>query len=60
MDGISFPITWRSHLAAATFAPLSEQTKAKTEQLGYGIAVLPEKPGNEPPAELIALLGAGA
>jgi hypothetical protein len=60
LDGISLPIAWRSHLAAATFAPLSDQAKARTEELGYGIALLPEKPGDEPPAELIALLGAGA
>jgi hypothetical protein len=60
MDGISLPIAWRSHLAAATFAPLSDDVKAKTEELGYGIALLPEKPGNEPPADLVALLGAAA
>jgi superfamily II DNA/RNA helicase len=52
------PMAWRSHLAAASFGAVDSEVRAGAEALGYTIAVLPEVPGEQPPAELIALLGA--
>ena len=60
MNGTTFPIAWRAHLAAAAIGAVDPQTRADAEALGYTVAVLPETPGEQPPAELVDLLGATA
>jgi Lhr-like helicase len=60
VNGITLPITWPAHLAAVSFGPIDDATRNAAEQLGYSIAILPEKPGAEPPSELIELLGTTA
>jgi Lhr-like helicase len=56
VNGATLPIAWRSHLAAAAIGSVDSETRAGVEALGYAIAVLSETPGDEPPAELVALL----
>jgi Lhr-like helicase len=60
IDGVVFPLAWRTHLAAAAFAVLDAKTRAAAESLGYSVATVPEVPGGEPPPQLVALLGAPA
>ena len=58
VNGTILPIAWRKHLAAAVIGAVDAEARAGAEALGYTIAVLPETPGEQPPAELVALLGA--
>ncbi|WGS23994.1 DUF1998 domain-containing protein [Bradyrhizobium sp. ISRA463] len=58
VDGITLPLTWPAHLAAASIGPIDDKTRMAAEQLGYAVATLPAEPGEQPPAELVALLGA--
>jgi hypothetical protein len=60
VSGTHLPIAWRSHLAAAAIGAVDDETRVVAEALGYAIAVLPEQPGEQPPAELIDLLGGNA
>jgi hypothetical protein len=57
VNGTVLPIAWRAHLAAAAIGAVDAETRAGAEALGYTIAVLPEAPGEEPPTELVDLLG---
>jgi Lhr-like helicase len=57
VNGIVLPMAWRSHLVAAAIGAVDPETRAGAESLGYAVAVLPEAPGEVPPAELIALFG---
>lgn len=54
------PLAWRAHLVAATIGPVNPETRAAAEALGFGVAALPEVPGETPPAELVELLGENA
>jgi superfamily II DNA/RNA helicase len=58
VNGTTYPIVWRAHLAAATIGAIDPETRAGVEALGYTIAVLPDAPGEKPPTELVDLLGA--
>jgi hypothetical protein len=58
VDGTLLPFAWRAHLAAASMSPVEPQARAAAEALGFAIALLPEAPGETPPSELVALLGA--
>ena len=60
VNGTILPIAWRAHLAAAAIGAVDAETRAGAEALGYTVAVLPEAPGEQPPAELVDLLGASA
>jgi superfamily II DNA/RNA helicase len=57
VNGMSFPIAWRAHLAVAAVGPVNANVRADVEALGYTVAILPETPGEQPPAELVDLLG---
>jgi Lhr-like helicase len=52
-----FPLAWRSHLAAAAIGDIRPEARAAAEALGFAVALIPELPGDEPPAELARLLG---
>ena len=56
VDGAVLPLAWRTHLAAATFGPLGDDTRAALEALGFAVTMVPEEPGNTPPLELAAML----
>jgi hypothetical protein len=58
VNGTTFSMAWRAHLAAAAIGAVDAETRAEAEALGYSIAVLPDTPGEQPPAELVNLLGA--
>jgi hypothetical protein len=60
VNGTLLPIAWRSYRAAAAVGAVDDQTRTSAEALGYTIAVLPEAPGEQPPLELVELLGATA
>ena len=57
VNGTILPIAWRKYLAAAGIGAVDAEARAGAEALGYTVAVLPETPGEQPPAELVALLG---
>lgn len=54
----SLPLAWRAHLVAAAIGSLDPQVRADAEALGFAVALLPEKPGEAAPPELLELLGA--
>jgi hypothetical protein len=58
VNGTIFPMAWHAHLTAASIGTVDPQTRAEAEALGYTIAVLPDTPGEQPPVELVTLLGA--
>jgi hypothetical protein len=58
VNGTILPIAWHAHRAAAAIGAVDEKTRAGAEALGYAVAVLPEAPGDQPPAGLVELLGA--
>jgi Lhr-like helicase len=60
VNGANLPLAWRSHLAAAAIGSLDPQARAEAEALGFTIALLPERPGEAPPPELVELLGTEA
>jgi Lhr-like helicase len=59
VNGTILPLAWRSHLVAAAIGAVDADARVGAEALGFSIAVLPEAPGEQPPAELIGLLGTG-
>lgn len=59
VNGANLPLTWRAHLAAAAIGSVDPKARADAEALGFSVALLPEKPGDSPPPELVELLGAG-
>ena len=60
VNGTTFSMAWRAHLTATAIGAIDPETRAEAEALGYTIAILPELPGEQPPAELVNLLGATA
>lgn len=60
VNGTLLPIAWRSHLVAAAVGKVAAETRSGAAALGYEIIVLPETPGDQPPADLVTLLGASA
>ena len=60
VNGTLLPIAWHAHLAVAAIGAVDAETRASAEALGYTVAVLPEVPGEKPPAELVDLLGGSA
>jgi hypothetical protein len=60
INGITLPLTWRTHLAVAAIGSVDDQARAAAEELGFAIAILPETPGDAPPPQLIDLLGQSA
>jgi hypothetical protein len=59
VNGTTLPLAWRAHLAAAAIGSLEPQARADAEALGFAVTLLPEKPGEVPPPELVELLRAG-
>jgi hypothetical protein len=59
VNGTTLPLAWRAHLAAAAIGSLEPQARADAEALGFAVTLLPEKPGEAPPRELVNLLRAG-
>jgi Lhr-like helicase len=59
VNGTNVPFAWRARLAAAAIGSIDPKALADAEALGFAVALLPEKPGETPPPELVALLGAG-
>ena len=60
VDGVAFPLVWRSHLVVApTKAPTPEQLSA-LEALGFSSVVFDPAVSDAPPAELRRLLGGSA
>jgi hypothetical protein len=57
-EGASLPLAWRAYLAAAAIGSVDAKTRADAEALGFAVTLLPEKPGDIPPPELVELLGA--
>ncbi|HET6378716.1 MAG TPA: DEAD/DEAH box helicase [Methylocella sp.] len=57
LNGATLPLAWRAHLAAAAIGSLDPTVRADAEALGFVIALLPERPGEAPPRELVELLG---
>jgi len=55
--GAVLPFAWRSYLVAATVTELPPEARTAAEGLGYSLAILPENPGDTPPADLLSLLG---
>lgn len=51
----TFPLVWRSHLAVATTAPVTQQAKADVEALGFSVVTIDSSV--EPPPDLVDLLG---
>jgi hypothetical protein len=60
VNGANLSLAWRKYLAAAAIGSLDPQTRADAEALGFSVALLPEKPGESPPRELVELLGVGS
>jgi hypothetical protein len=56
VDGAVLPLAWRTHLAAAVFEPVGNDTRAAVEALGFAVATVPDKPGDAPPPELAEML----
>ena len=60
VDGAVLPLAWRTHLAAAVFRPVGNDTRAAAEALGFAVTTVPEEPGDSPPAELAEMLRGAA
>jgi hypothetical protein len=60
VDGAVLPLAWRTHLAAAVFGPVGNDTRAAAEALGFAVTTVPEEPGDSPPAELAEMLRGAA
>jgi hypothetical protein len=60
VDGAVLPLAWRTHLAAAVFGAIGDDTRAALDALGFAVATVPEEPGDTPPAELAEMLGGAA
>jgi Lhr-like helicase len=60
IEGTTLPLAWRAQLAAAAFGSVTDEARTAAEARGFGIALLPETPGDAPPADLVKLLGAPA
>ena len=60
IGNVSIPLVWRSHLVAASHQKLSQDDQSILHSKGYSIIVLPEKPGDKAPSELLKLLGMAA
>jgi hypothetical protein len=58
VNGTTFSMAWRAHLPAAAIGAVDPETRAEAEALGYTIVILPDTPGEQPPPELVNLLGA--
>jgi hypothetical protein len=59
VNGVTLPLAWRGYLTAATFGSLPDEMRAELDARGFAVATVPESPGETPPPELAALLGAG-
>jgi Lhr-like helicase len=59
-NGITLPLAWRTRLAAAAIGSVDDKARAAAEALGYAITILPEAPGEAPPAALVDILGQSA
>jgi hypothetical protein len=57
LNGTVFPLAWRDHLVAAALGSLETGTQTVAEERGYSVMLLPEVPGDQPPPELVRLLG---
>lgn len=57
VNGTVLPLAWRTHRAAVAIGALDDETRARAEALGYATASLTEAPGEQPPPELLELLG---
>jgi hypothetical protein len=60
VDGAVLSLAWRTHLAAAVFGPVRDETRAALEALGFTVATVPDEPGDTPPPELAELLRGAA
>jgi Lhr-like helicase len=60
VDGAVLSLAWRTHLAAAVFGPVRDETRAALEALGFTVATVPDEPGDTPPPELVELLRGAA
>lgn len=60
LDGIAFPLVWRSHLVVAPPKPPNSEQMAALEALGFSIIVFDPAVSDAPPAELRRLLGGPA
>jgi hypothetical protein len=60
IEGVTLPLAWRTHLAAAAIDKIDDATRAAADALGFAVAIVPRKPGDAPPPQLVELLGAKA
>lgn len=60
VNGTRLTLAWRSHLAAAAVGTVSPDVRSAAEALGYSVVELADAPGEQPPPELVDLLGAPA
>lgn len=58
IDGTVLALSWRRFRVAAVVGQIGPDIRAKADALGYEIFVLPNAPGEAPPANLAELLGA--
>lgn len=59
-EGVNLPLAWRARLAAAAIGTVDARARADAEALGFAVVLLTEAPGENPPPELVELLGVGA
>jgi hypothetical protein len=57
LDGVEFPLVWRSHLVVAPSKPTGSEQLAALEALGFSVIVFDPAISDAPPAELRRLLG---
>ncbi len=55
--GIDIPYVWRDLLVAAATGALPPEVSSNLEARGFSVLALPSKPGDDPPRELLDLLG---
>jgi Lhr-like helicase len=60
VNGKTLPMAWRTRLAAVAIGTVDPETRSSAEALGYAVVVLPKTPGEQPPPELLELLGVTA
>jgi Lhr-like helicase len=60
LDDVSLPLVWRSYLVVAATVPLPRKAMEAASAAGFVVFNIPDRPGDSPPADLVALLGGQA
>lgn len=53
----TYELVWREHMAVAKTSTVSDEERSNLDSLGFAVVELPPSPTNEPPQQLIDLIG---